>query len=70
MRLILTGRLHPQMKSRLILKTDGDSPADGETNFPGNLMQPVLQALLGVFRLREPAIQPCRGPAETRSCRI
>ena len=59
--IIFTSRLHTQMKPRLILKTDGDSPADGETDFSGNLMQPVLQAPLGEFRLREPAIQPCRG---------
>lgn len=58
---MFTGRLHPQMKSRLILKTDGDWPADGKMDFPDDLMQPVLQAFLGELRLRELAIQSCRG---------
>ena len=59
--IICTGRLHTQMKSCLILKTHGDSPADGQTDFPGDLMQPVLQVPLDEFPFREPAIQPCRG---------
>lgn len=59
--IICGGGLQTQMKSRLILKTDGDSPADGKTDFPDDLMQPVLQGPLSKLRPREPAIQPCRG---------
>ncbi|HEV2436029.1 MAG TPA: hypothetical protein VG077_08515 [Verrucomicrobiae bacterium] len=47
------------MKSRLILKTEGDSPADGKSDFPDDLMQPVLQCPPGKLRLHKPALQPC-----------
>ncbi len=59
--IVFTDRLHPQMKSRFILKAGRDSPVDGQTDFPGDLMQPVLQVPLGGFLLRKPAIHPCHG---------
>jgi len=49
------------MKSSLILKTDRDSPTDGETDFPHDLMQPVLEVNFHRFRSHKPAIQPGSG---------
>jgi len=52
---VIAGGLHAGMKPRLIFKTDGDSPVDGQADFAGNLTQPVVPVLAG-----KPAIQPRR----------
>ena len=50
------GRLDSKVKSRLVFKTDGDSPDNAKTNFSDNLIQPTAPVLPDKF-----AIQPRRG---------
>lgn len=53
-------RWDAQMKSALVFKPDRDSPVEGKPDFPGDLVQPVFEVLLGGFPPRELAIQPRR----------